>query len=458
MNYNKNHGYGALAVSGLPFIGSGKHFFVGDSGTVNRSMLQELYGVDPDGDVRFFATINAAMDECTASAGDNIFVMPGHTESITTASGIALDVAGVSVIGLGSGDLLPTITIASTDNAGTIVQSANSTVLKNIIVVTNDDALTNAVVVSGDACVTDIIHKDTSSAVEAATVVRGDTANNWTLKLVHKGFTAGNAGVSCVRLDDCDNVDITIDQYGKYSTAIVEMVDVASTNVKVKGTFYVSGTTDLTKNVVDTVTGSTWSVEGFDAAAGAAFSGGSGNAIAVGDLSAIASNITTIDGIVDDILVDTSTTIPASILALPKCVAKADGAVLTGNDDIFVITGGPVRAKIVGVVTTIIGGASNMDLQIVTTTPAATVDLNATPVAIDNDAAGTSYHNVGATSVFTPTTAGVVLRDPVTVEETEFILPIGTVHARSSAAQTGVIAWYMTYEPLSPGSSVSAAA
>ena len=143
---------------------------------------------------------------------------------------------------------------------------------------------------------------------------------------------------------------------------------------------------------------------------------------------------------------------------LPRCVEKSDGAVLTGNDNLFTITGGPVRAKIVGFVTAVIGGASNGDLQIVVTTPAGTVNLNAAPVAIDTDAEGTSYHNVGATSVFTPTTAGVVIRDPVTVEETEFILPIGTVHFRSSAAQTGNIKWYMTYTPLSPASVVVAAA
>ena len=145
----------------------------------------------------------------------------------------------------------------------------------------------------------------------------------------------------------------------------------------------------------------------------------------------------------------------------PRCVEKSDGAVLTGNDNLFTITGGPVRAKIVGIVTTIIGGASNGDLQIVTTDPAATANLNAGVVAIDNDASGTSYINVGNTSVFTPTTAGAVLVGAAVAaeqSETEFILPIGTVHFRSSAAQTGVIKWYMTYSPLSPNSVVVAAA
>jgi hypothetical protein len=99
-----------------------------------------------------------------------------------------------------------------------------------------------------------------------------------------------------------------------------------------------------------------------------------------------------------------------------------------------------------------------MSLTEDTTVPAATVNLNAAPVAIDADAAGTFYRNVGATSVFTPSAGlGFVLSDPVTVEETDLILSPGTVKALASAAQAGVIAWYMTYWPLSPASVVTAA-
>ena len=294
---------GALYKAGAT---NGGHVYWGKATTAaDYALFYEKNFVKYDnGNSSIYNTIQAAIDACVASVGDTIYVTEGYTETITGAAGIALNKAGVSVIGLGAGHSLPTITITSTDNAGTITQSGNNSVLKDIIVVTNDDALTNAVVVSGNGCLTDIIHKDTSAAIEAATAVRGDTADNWTLKLKHFGFTGGNAGVSCVRLDDCDNVDITIDAYGIFTTAIVEMVDAASTNLKVKGTFYVSGTTDLSKNVVDTITASTWSVEGFDAAAGASFSGGSGNAVAVGDLSAIASDVSAI-------LVDTGTTLDA---------------------------------------------------------------------------------------------------------------------------------------------------
>lgn len=145
--------------------------------------------------------------------------------------------------------------------------------------------------------------------------------------------------------------------------------------------------------------------------------------------------------------------------ALPQCCVKTDGAVLTGSDPLFTITGGMVRAKIVGLVTTIIGGASNLRLQFTSVAPAATVELNAAAVAADNDAVGTIYTNVGATSVFTPSTGlAFKLGDPVTVEEVTFLLAPGTVNCLGSAARTGVIAWYMTYEPLSPLSVVVAAA
>jgi len=140
------------------------------------------------------------------------------------------------------------------------------------------------------------------------------------------------------------------------------------------------------------------------------------------------------------------------------CCVKSDGAVLTGDDDLFDITGGPVLAQLFGIVTTVLVGTSNGDLQIDVTTPAGTVDLNDAPVAINADAAGTMYMCLDSTSVFTPVTAGAVIIDKDAAPIAEFVLPIGTVIFRSSAAQTGVIEWYMLYRKLSPLSTVVAAA
>jgi hypothetical protein len=142
-----------------------------------------------------------------------------------------------------------------------------------------------------------------------------------------------------------------------------------------------------------------------------------------------------------------------------RAVEKLDGAVLAAADPLFTITGGPIQARVVGLVTTLIVGASNLRLTHTTLAPAATINLNAGAVAADDDAVGTFYYNVGATSVFTPSTIlGGALLDPVTVEQTEFLLAPGTLNCLGSAARAGVIAWYMTYLPLTPNARVVAAA
>jgi hypothetical protein len=157
-------------------------------------------------------------------------------------------------------------------------------------------------------------------------------------------------------------------------------------------------------------------------------------------------------------IINTYNDLASLTAAVPKCVEKSDGAILAATDDLFVITGGPVLAKIFGIVSELIVGNSNLRLQHTTVAPAATAELNAGAVAVNDDAVGTAYHNIGATSVFTPVTAGAVIIDPVTTDTCEFLLPIGTVKCLGSAARAGVIKWYMIYEPLSPNSVVTAAA
>ena len=71
-----------------------------------------------------FATIDYAIGKCTANRGDIIMVMPGSTETITTDGGIAVDVAGVAIIGLWNGTQRPKILIDAAA-AAVGVSSAN---------------------------------------------------------------------------------------------------------------------------------------------------------------------------------------------------------------------------------------------------------------------------------------------------------------------------------------------
>jgi hypothetical protein len=146
-----------------------------------------------------------------------------------------------------------------------------------------------------------------------------------------------------------------------------------------------------------------------------------------------------------------------------KCVLKADGSVLNGADSLYTISGGPIYARIFGIVTTVIGGAANGTLNITTTTPSGTTALSTT-VAIDSDAAGTLYSfntvAAGTVPVLTPTTAGALWFNEATAtfNSAFYFLPPGTVVFTCSAARTGVIAWYLEYLPLSPATVVVAAA
>jgi hypothetical protein len=171
--------------------------------------------------------------------------------------------------------------------------------------------------------------------------------------------------------------------------------------------------------------------------------------------------VTTTDSIAAYVkqLVTANVAMASQAMALPQCCVKTDGAILTGVDPIFTIAGGPVLCEIFGLVTTLVVGNSNLRLQHITTAPAATVELNAGAVAVNDDAVGTMYYNVGATSIFTPSSGlGFALLDPVTVQPVQFLLAPGVVQCLGSAARAGVIAWYMHYRPLSTATVVTAAA
>ena len=239
-----------------------------------------------------YATITQA--QSAASSGDIVVLMSGHAETVSGAAGIDLSKAGVTYVGIGSGSARPTFTFSAT--ASTITMTAASVSLTNIIGVPSIDSVVSPFVVSAANVTLGLEWRDASATVEAVrAVLTTAAADNFTLNLTYLGYTAGNAVVNAARLVGGRNANINVDFYGVASTAVVEFHTTAVVNAEVRGTFYVSGTTDLSKDVVDTATGSTWFAVGFDAAAGQSFSGGSAAAIAPDDGSTGAV-VATVDG------------------------------------------------------------------------------------------------------------------------------------------------------------------
>lgn len=102
-----------------PLVSTGRTIYVSSvTGTASSQ------GTQPRSPI---STIDAAIGLCTANKGDRIVVLPGHAETLSAASDITCDVAGVTIIGIGTGSLMPTLTYSATA-ATTVISAANVTI------------------------------------------------------------------------------------------------------------------------------------------------------------------------------------------------------------------------------------------------------------------------------------------------------------------------------------------
>jgi len=126
-----------LTIRGIPLTMSnpGEVFWVGNGGVPVSGGVGGLDGNNGTFQ-RPFATLDYAVGKCVASRGDTIIILPGHAETVSTATALALDVAGITIIGLGAGTLRPTFTLDTAATA-TIAVSAANVSLKNLVFTAN---------------------------------------------------------------------------------------------------------------------------------------------------------------------------------------------------------------------------------------------------------------------------------------------------------------------------------
>lgn len=211
---------------------TGNVFYV-DSGSGNDAAGNGVTSSAP------FATIDFAIGKCTANNGDLIFVMPGHAENVTTATGINCDVAGISIIGLGSGNDLPKVSFTAA--AGSITVGAASVTIRNIKLIANFATGTTAgitVAAAGDYCTLDGIQfRDTSAAnefllhISVATTVTDLTVSNCSFVTL-----AGSATNSILFAGTTSDCILSGNHFFVSSTdSVVDHLVGAATNVLVEG-------------------------------------------------------------------------------------------------------------------------------------------------------------------------------------------------------------------------------
>ncbi len=95
------------------------------------------------------STIAEGIDRCVASRGDTVIAMPGHAEVLTAQ--LDMDVAGMTLLGIGNGDLKPRLTVNGVIDL--VDMSAANCVLENFeLRIITTDAATAFVNVDAAGC------------------------------------------------------------------------------------------------------------------------------------------------------------------------------------------------------------------------------------------------------------------------------------------------------------------
>jgi hypothetical protein len=128
-----------VTIRGVPItqLHPGKVFYVNGSSVLAEGAVGGSNG-NSGSYTKPFATIVYALTRCLAGRGDIILVMPGHTETISGAGTITA-VAGVAIVGLGTGTARPTLTFSATTS--TVAVSAANFTMHNILCLVSIDAV-----------------------------------------------------------------------------------------------------------------------------------------------------------------------------------------------------------------------------------------------------------------------------------------------------------------------------
>lgn len=223
---NKQSG-GMFAVENMG-LGTGSRFYV-HSGTGENAAGA---GRNPDSPV---ATIDYAVGLCTASKGDIIYVMPGHAEAITAATSCVLDVAGVQVIGLGSGALRPKLTYTTAAAATVSVTAANCRIENIQFYGDYTGGVTAGVTVGASADGFRLVNCRFEEAANTKEFLIAVSVAAACHDVVIDGFdffgVTGGSDTQCIKFAGASNFSVVQNFriYGDFSGAAIDALTVAST-------------------------------------------------------------------------------------------------------------------------------------------------------------------------------------------------------------------------------------
>jgi len=247
MTSNYPHGWeNGVVINGVPYDKphSGEVFWVNNSGVLATKGIGAA-NANKGSYLQPFLTIDYAVGRCTANRGDVIYVMPGHSETVSGAAGIDFDVAGITVIGLGTGDKQPRIDFTATTS--TVEVNADNITLQNLNfhanisgVVVGLSVLTLATDLLVSECVFDVETTTTDEFVIAINVGVGCSrlvVENCIMDMGLGGAAAAIKFVGATAGATIKNNRIV----GDYSLALISGITTLSTEIYVHDNFLMNG-------------------------------------------------------------------------------------------------------------------------------------------------------------------------------------------------------------------------
>jgi len=209
-----------VTVRGVPIqqLFPGKVFYVNNNSSV--PFVGGIVGSDNSvkGDLKApFASLDFAVGKCVAGRGDIIIVGPGHAETISSATALNLDVAGVCILGQGHGNSRPTFTLDTAASA-TIPVSADNIAIKNCIFSANFADITAlfSVAAAKNFCVEDCYIKATATNMNFLNVVDTNATSNAAdgLSLINNVWIEPDAAtLSLINMDGTNDRVVIQDNY-----------------------------------------------------------------------------------------------------------------------------------------------------------------------------------------------------------------------------------------------------
>lgn len=192
--------YGVPVLGGSGFFTTGTPRFV-SSTTVGSS--DGNLGLDPTTPM---ATLDAAIGRTTANVGDVIFVMPNHAETVTGVAGIALDVAGLTVIGMGFGAQRPRFLMDGADSVTAAITVPDVTLSNMEFASGTSDTVTCFTTTALNSWFDNIVFTDNASNENWLTVIKATGSSD----------------------NDCDGLKVTGCSYKTEDVGVLEMIELTA--------------------------------------------------------------------------------------------------------------------------------------------------------------------------------------------------------------------------------------